>query len=443
MRRRFTVECLAPLRPGRFFMDAIRPLNDRRLLAVLALCFVSRFAVLALYPNGFWSVIGAPVGVDGWTSYAERIVGIGDYPPGMNRPPVFPLFLAGIYAVFGVDYFAARVALIFLDVGSCLAVYFLANRLFGNRAVSLGASAAWALYFPEFPYVTHIWSEPFFTLILLLFAFSMVKAYSTPRAYLFVIMGMLYGLLNLTRTELNAFFVVMLFLYSVRFRPLRFLHLRLFLVFLLTALIVVSPWGLRNYFRFGRFRIASPMVGLQLYCAGHKFERDEFVSIRSFDCEGILQDIRTEPNKQGRRPDFDRLNDAEKNDVYMREGVKLIFRHPVRYSIYWLNNLLNFCLGISDFSFFSWRSVGICAVNTFLILWAMIGFIRYGGPWIDASRPIIALVLYSTAAHAAVMGTGRYALPIIPYVGLFASYGLVNSARAGKAGGKFDSSVDR
>ena len=419
-------------------------LNDRRLPVVLILCFVLRLAVLILYPDGFWSTIGTPIGVDSWSSFAERLVGTGDYQPGVNRPPVFPLFLAAFYAVFGVNYFIARVVLIFLDVGSCVAIYLLAHRLFSSRTVSLCASIVWALYFPEFPYVTHIWAEPLFTLLLLLFVFSMLRAYSSPGVASFVLMGVLYGLLNLTRTGLNAFFIVMAFLYCIRFRPFTFVRLRLFFIFLLTSIIVVSPWGMRNYFRFGRFTIASSMVGFQLYCVVHTFEGKDFVSIRAFDYDGAFQDIKDKLKKRGVEPGFDQLNDAERNDVYLKESIRIICRHPVKYLMCWLNSLLSFCVGISDFSFFSWRSMCICAANSLLILWALIGFIRYRGPWIGVSRPIIALILYSTFSHVSILVvSSRYALPLIPSMALFASYGLVNSVRAIKTGCRSDSSGDR
>ena len=195
--------------------------------------------------------------------------------------------------------------------------------------------------------------------------------------------------------------------------------------------------------RFNQFKISSSIVGLQLYSAVHKFEGKEFVPIRSFDYNGAFQDISAKLKKRGGKPGFDQLNDVERNDVYLKESIKIIFNHPIKYSIYWLNNLLNFCLGISDFSFFSWRSMGICAANSFLILWALVGFIRYGWPWIGASKPIIALILYSTFSHASILGASRYALPIVPYMGIFASYGLVSAVREFKMRSRPDPSMDQ
>ena len=50
---------------------------------------------------------------------------------GSFRPPLFPLFLAGVYRTFGVgNYLAARIILCALSSLTCVLIYSLGKKLF-------------------------------------------------------------------------------------------------------------------------------------------------------------------------------------------------------------------------------------------------------------------------------------------------------------------------
>jgi len=61
------------------------------------------------------------------------------------RAPLYPYFLAAVYALLGQGYLMARVAQAVLGSLSCLLVYALAGRLF-SRSVALAAGVAASLY---------------------------------------------------------------------------------------------------------------------------------------------------------------------------------------------------------------------------------------------------------------------------------------------------------
>ncbi len=65
--------------------------------------------------------------------------------PAVFRPPVYPLFLAGVYAVSSYSLAAVRVVQAALDAGMVLVVYAIARLLFGSRAAAL-AGLGVALY---------------------------------------------------------------------------------------------------------------------------------------------------------------------------------------------------------------------------------------------------------------------------------------------------------
>jgi len=58
------------------------------------------------------------------------------------RPPGYPIFLAAVYSLFGINYFAVRIIEICISCGSIGLVYFIALRLFGKRAAWAAAIIA-------------------------------------------------------------------------------------------------------------------------------------------------------------------------------------------------------------------------------------------------------------------------------------------------------------
>jgi 4-amino-4-deoxy-L-arabinose transferase-like glycosyltransferase len=146
---------------------------------LLALIFLAAFAVRA----GF--ILFAPprsMAIDDsaqWNRTALRYLsGTGflenaaDLDP--KRPPVYPLFLAGTYAVFGAENFTAvKIAQALLGAFICVLIYGLAFLLSGPRT-ALGSAAACAVYPPLVIYTGILQSETLFTVLLLLFALALV-----------------------------------------------------------------------------------------------------------------------------------------------------------------------------------------------------------------------------------------------------------------------------
>ena len=97
-----------------------------------------------------------PVGDAGWhDAWARSLLEGGwRYPGVFFRAPLYPYFLAMLYALLGQGFFMARAAQMILGSLSCLLVYALAGRLF-NRTTALVAGVAAALYGTPVSY-THL-----------------------------------------------------------------------------------------------------------------------------------------------------------------------------------------------------------------------------------------------------------------------------------------------
>ncbi len=165
------------------------------------------------------------------------------------RPPAFPLFLAGIYAVVGERYTVARGIEAVLGVAFVWLLYLVAARLFGRR-VALWAAAIAAVAPPLVWVNGSLLSESLFLpaafgAILCALAFR-----ERERLWLVVLAGLLIGLATSTRTN-GITLALPLAIAVARGTGLRRLAAPAVLVACMALALV--PWTVRNASVFDRF----------------------------------------------------------------------------------------------------------------------------------------------------------------------------------------------
>jgi 4-amino-4-deoxy-L-arabinose transferase-like glycosyltransferase len=187
------------------------------------------------------------------------------------RPPAYPVLLAGVYKVTGVEHgtqhdrvVPARILGIVLGTLIVLMTGVVARQLWG-RKVSLLAMAGAAVYIPLILVGASVMSEPLFALLLLgALAAAIQHRRSTHRWRWVVLAGVLAGLTCLTRA--NALVLLLplgLAVWTVRPRfTVRALAAPALLVVL--ALLTISPWTIRNAVTFHRFIPVSTQLGSAL-----------------------------------------------------------------------------------------------------------------------------------------------------------------------------------
>jgi 4-amino-4-deoxy-L-arabinose transferase-like glycosyltransferase len=169
-----------------------------------------------------------------------------DNTPTSFRAPGWPLALAAVYRVVGVNYVAAYLFSCALGAATCVIAYAIAVR------VGLGNSAVWAgwlcaLYVPHIYFATIFDSEtlfvPVFGLAILLF----LRHLCTRSMLILVLAGLVIGYAVLIRppTILVVPLLAALLLWQARktrqhsvFSPV---------ILIITVLLVLLPWTWRNY----------------------------------------------------------------------------------------------------------------------------------------------------------------------------------------------------
>ena len=187
------------------------------------------------------------------------------------RPPAYPVLLAGVYKVTGVEHgtqhervVPARILGIIIGTLIVAMIFIVARQLWGRR-VALLAMLGGAIYIPLILVGASVMSEPLFALLLLgALAAAIQHRRSTHRWRWVVVSGVLAGLTCLTRA--NALVLLLplgLAVWTVRPRwSVRALAAPALLVIL--ALVTVSPWTIRNAIVFDRFIPVSTQLGSAL-----------------------------------------------------------------------------------------------------------------------------------------------------------------------------------
>jgi Dolichyl-phosphate-mannose-protein mannosyltransferase len=248
---------------------------DRRVVGLLlALALVVRLGYVAATP-GYEAVNDA----HNYDVHARSIAAghgfarIGSGPSGQTafRPPGYPYFLAGVYAVSGVDradpetrYRAGRVANALVGTAIVALIGVLCVQLLGRR-VALAAMALGAVYLPLVLVGGTLMSEPLFAALLLGALAAAVHHRRSARRYRWALLaGALGGLAVLTRAN-AAILLAPLAIAVWDLRPRwSWRALAPPAVLVAVAIATVSPWTIRNAVVLHSFVPVSTQLGTAL-----------------------------------------------------------------------------------------------------------------------------------------------------------------------------------
>lgn len=184
-------------------------------------------------------------------------------------PPVYAYLLAGVFKIFGiytkVSIISAACLNSLLSALTCLPVFMIARKCFGDRA-GLWSAWGWALS----PYGIYfsadwLWSTCLFTLLLTIVFLCSLSLGNSRRILTWVGFGALSGLAALTEPVILAILPALIALacYQLYRRGQRWVFPGV--ASMLAVGAVLSPWILRNYAIFHQFIPVRAGYGLELY----------------------------------------------------------------------------------------------------------------------------------------------------------------------------------
>ncbi len=339
-------------------------------------------------------------------------------------PPLYPLFLTGLYKIAGNSLFFIRLVQACLDAILCLLVYLIGSKLFDTRTGIL-ASAGVAFY----PYLAYlslgVITQTMFVFLLALgvYCFLLLKDRPSPgRAALF---GLCWALAFLTNPMILLYFPVAVVL--AIWGQGKKAGIRTACVALLTFAAVVSPWTVRNHKVQGQFLLLPTKGGRNLWEANNQKFSSEVLWKKPMGVERWYASIRQRELPSIKRsdliefPDFTTEPEIERDRILKDRVTNFLIANPRVALQFMVVRFVGFFRPFpSSYSGIVYQLAGWLSFGVVLPL-AIAGIVVSRQQW-KSLLIFYGLLLYFTGVHTAMTSGIPHRIPIDPYLILFGSY---------------------
>lgn len=329
--------------------------------------------------------------------------------PTARRAPLYPLFLAGVYSIFGHSYFWARVIQTILYSFLCIIVFLIGEKLF-NKKVALLSSLI-CVFYPNFIFFSYyggpgfLLSENLFIFLFSLSVLYFVKLYRRPTIFNAALAGSFLGLANLTRavTSLFIFFILPWFLvcFALKIKE----KFKLWFIIIFSFLTIISPWAFRNYLVFHKIVFTTQAGGL--FLTGNN------PLAKGGAGRGIFTIEEYKSKLSGK-------NEIELEKIYFHDGLQYLLSNPKIILPLFIKKLLVF-----------WYFKGDGLTNfwyLFLLPFSLFGIFK--SLKLESFRKgaffLLNIFLYFSFISMIFFGEPRFRYPIEPYMIIFASLGILS-----------------
>jgi len=339
--------------------------------------------------------------------------------PTSRRPPLYPLFLAFIYLIFGHSYVAVRLIQCIMGAFLCIIVFNIAKLVFDKKIAFLSAVII-AFYQPYIYY--SFYGGPGFLLTENLFIFLLGLLVLHLIRNLFVelniknslIAGVLIGLLTLTKSiavflPIVLFGLVMLYKNKYPFISIAKRISPLFIGFLL----VLLPWTVRNFLVHRSFVPLTTMGGNALLGGNNPYASGGGTT--------QVNSLFTEEERAG----INKMSEVERDNFYRKHAKEFLFKNYKKLpKLFFKKMLVLWDVYIADFGLGGGRriyNIWYAIVFSF----GLLGIAQSIKSKLNInSLLLILLFLYISSLTMMVGGDPRYRYPFEANLVIFAGAGI-------------------
>jgi 4-amino-4-deoxy-L-arabinose transferase-like glycosyltransferase len=419
---------------------ALRRKHELRRLAIAILCIAMlKFGLMLLLVSGFKDQINPlyTIGhVDNYYSLAKNIShGRGyrftpDTTLTLMREPGYPYFLAVLVHEFDDYNRAAVIANLLLTSLSALLIFKLARLLSSTAWVPLVAPIVYMLHPGVIVAELRSGVEVPFTFLLLVFLLLLREAVCSNSSTAYVKAGIALGITTYVRSTallFPTFLIVYGLLFHRDWRSVLRYAARAALV-LTCALLVLSPWIVRNYMLVGKFVPTASVQGVAMqvghYLCVHADGKKEFV-----DLDNEAADVRNKlAAEQGYKFQgdyyqlfYDPHDEVKFNSFLGAQVVQQYIQSPATFVKCASENVFNFWFQGKNRST---TMANIAVQSSYLILalaGIFLGFKEMHKPtlWL-----MLLFVVYTMGVYVPIHAQARYSIPIMPILSILAAITL-------------------
>jgi len=366
--------------------------------------------------------------------------------PTARRAPGYPLFLAGLISVFGAAPRLLHISQAIINVLTIFLVFLALKyveikshwRLFVILLFSFSTS---------FIFVNVLYAEILTMFMVALILFLLLSPATSSRPTLQIIMiGFAIGALIYLRPTflyLPLFILVCAFIIRI-FIP--HFQVRKYLTMVGIAILMLAPWTIRNYVKFGHFIPLVAAGGGELW--GANFEIAErtvwnaVADIQKYEEQRTTNHMLQNQLINEYRQKYNLENPEDLNRFLTNQGKTIIMHHPFRYTLFSINRLMIFWFS-PPIGSATLKAISPIIFLIILLLKYLLTIVSIFGLWkftrgnFSGAFLVVSLVIYLTILHSATHAIQRYFLPVIPLVyfglGYFLDIGIFLKPRSSQS----------
>jgi 4-amino-4-deoxy-L-arabinose transferase-like glycosyltransferase len=327
--------------------------------------------------------------------------------------PLYPVFLAAVFKVFGAaltGFQAVRIIQAGLSSLTIVFVYLISKKLFNTKIALLSAFLV-SFYIPNIITPGYLLTETLFTALFYMLIYYSLKFSSRPSGLKFIILGVIWATTTLCRPTAALYPIPLFFYILVYIKPDIKKMFKMGVPMLLSFLVIMMPWWLRNYYEFGEF------IPLAL-SSGNPMLQGTYIDYRQTPENIVYYKLgknAVETDKTEVKVAKERIRQGFKNDFwrYLKwytVGKTHLFWTTI---FYWKE-------------FFGIGQIPVLIYHYFLLTGFIGMFILMLKEPFKYILPV-SVILYFNAVHCLYMAFDRYAFPLIPALTMFCAYFVFKS----------------
>lgn len=425
----------------------------RTLYVALALCLVVRVG-FAIYSSDADIPREARANVrigqcfaDGRGFAIDQSFGDSDPTAGFHltayRNPIYPTFLGVVFLTLGEEPIAVGVVQSLADTLTCFLLFLFTLRMLGRPKAALLAAIMYAAYPPAIMAVALPMPETLATLVTLLASYTLMRAFGEePKA--FVLPGVLMGLLILLRPAMILFpLAVVLMMLNARRRVADWLKKAI--VYGCAAIVIVSPWTIRNFLVFHTFIPVAAQAGNALWggtgpadgkcLPAWNFPVDSVGAKKEPGLKPTLVSPATYMAISDLQDSLSQMSEPDIDSTLLTEAVDEISRNPGRWGLLLAKKLVRMWFGLwDDVKPGVWNWV-LAVINGAVFVAALLGYRRAKSDY-RVKLVAIYMIAYVTIVSVITYCNIRYSLPVMPLVIVLAASQLASALDGGSSRGR-------
>jgi len=178
------------------------------------------------------------------------------YVPDIEITPIYPFFLASLYAIFGYKTYIVILSQLIIGSITCLLIYKIGRTLF-NEKIALLASLFLAFEYSSIFFSNMLMTETLFTFLFIVHIYFLVKFLMVDNNRGLIYSAIFLGLSTLCRPVSIYFFLFLLGTFYFHFKKNLRVGILKYSILTLVYLLTIAPWMIRNYIVSDKFIVSS------------------------------------------------------------------------------------------------------------------------------------------------------------------------------------------